>query len=155
NETFDVVYTSKGVINWLRDINEWGRIISGYLKPGGFFYIMELHPVKFMFDDTIKNELKIKYSYFHKNEPVCFDDEYPDYSDKNYIPKNPTFEWNWTLSDIINSLINAGLKIEFVREYDKLFYNGLPGMEKDENGWWFLPGYKGMIPLTYTIKAVK
>jgi len=154
-DTFDVVYTSKGVINWLNDINEWGRLIGRYLKKGGFFYIMEIHPFKFMLDDTINDELKIKYSYFHKYEPVCFDDDYPDYSDKNYIPKNPTYEWNWPLSDILNALINAGLRIEFVREFDKLFYNGFPGMVKDVSGWWYLPKYKGMIPLTYTIKAVK
>ncbi len=155
DETFDIVFTSKGVLCWLNDINEWGRLIAKYLKKGGFFYIMEIHPFKFMLDDTLSDEVKIKYSYFHKDTPVCYDDEYPDYSDKNYIPKNHTYEWNWSLGDILNALICAGLRIEYVREYDKLFYNGLPGMVRDEDGWWFLPKYKGLIPMTYTIKAVK
>lgn len=154
-EKFDIVFTSKGVLCWLKNIKEWGRLIAKYLKIGGFFYIMEIHPFKYMLDDTLTDEVKIKYSYFHKDNPVCFDDEYPDYSEKNYIPKSPTYEWNWSLSDILNALISSGLRIEFVREYDRLFYNGLPGMVRDKDGWWFLPKYKGMLPLTYTIKATK
>jgi len=28
-------------------------------------------------------------------------------------------------------------------------------MVKDEEGWWFLPKYKGMLPLTLTLRAKK
>jgi len=125
---FDIVYTSKGVLAWVKDINEWASLIYDYLKLGGVFYIMEIHPMKYIFDDTINNELEIKYSYFHNSEPMTWDDNYPDYSDKNYIPKNKTYEWTWSISDIINALIKVGLDITLFNEYDKLFYNGLAGM---------------------------
>jgi hypothetical protein len=116
---------------------------------------MEIHPVKYIFDDTIENELKIKYSYFHQSKPLYWNDEYPDYSEKAYIPKNKTYEWTWNLSDVINALINNGFKIEFLNEYDKLFYNGILGMIKDKDNWWYLEKYKGKIPYTFTIKAKK
>jgi len=42
---FDIVYTSQGVLAWIKDINKWS-IIYSYLKKGGVFYIMEIHPMK-------------------------------------------------------------------------------------------------------------
>lgn len=44
-DRYDIVYTSKGVLCWLKDLQEWGRIIAHYLKPGGVFYLMESHPI--------------------------------------------------------------------------------------------------------------
>jgi len=104
-QEFDIVYTSKGVLAWVKDINKWASLIYNYLKRGGVFYIMEIHPIKYIFDDTINNELQIKYSYFHNSEPMTWDDDPPDYADKNYVPKNKTYEWTWSISDIINALI--------------------------------------------------
>jgi len=60
-EKFDIVYTSQGVLSWLKNIKEWGKIISHYLKPGGIFYIMEIHPLFYIFDDDKRGELTIKY----------------------------------------------------------------------------------------------
>ena len=37
DQTFDIVYTSQGVLCWLSDLAAWARLISRYLKPGGFF----------------------------------------------------------------------------------------------------------------------
>ena len=127
-----------------------------YFISNSFFNVSSnIHLNGCIFDDTLKNELEIKYSYFHQKEPMVFDYEYPDYSDNKYIPKNKTCEWVWSLSDIINALIENNLKIEVFNEYDKLFYNGHPGMIRDKNGWWYLEKYKGKIPYTFSIKARK
>ncbi|MBU1036289.1 class I SAM-dependent methyltransferase [bacterium] len=154
-EKFDIVYASQGVLIWLKDIKEWGKIISHYLKPGGIFYLMETHPLFYIFDNDKQGRLKIKYSYFPGERSTLWDDDTPDYSDREYIPKNPTYEWTWPLGEILTSLIEAGLKIEFLHEYDRLFYKGFPDMVKDEEGWWYLPKYKGMLPLTFTLRAKK
>lgn len=50
-EKFDIVYTSQGVLTWLKDIKAWGKLISHCLKSGGIFYIMEIHPLVYIFDD--------------------------------------------------------------------------------------------------------
>ena len=153
---YDIVYTSQGVLAWLKDIDKWGELINHFLKDNGIFYIMEIHPVKYIFDDTIENELVVKHPYFHADSPVQWgDDDYPDYADQNYVPKHCSYEWTWTLSDIVNALMKNGLIIEQLNEYDTLFYNGLPGMIQDERGWWYLEKYKGKIPYTFTIKARK
>lgn len=116
---------------------------------------MEIHPLVYIFDSGKHGELKIKYSYFPGEEPTLWDDDSPDYSEREYIPKNPTYDWTWPLGEILTSLIEAGLKIEFLHEYDKLFYKEFPDMVQDEEGWWYLPEYKGKIPLTFTLKAKK
>lgn len=152
---FDIVYTSQGILCWLKDLQEWAQIIYHFLKPGGLFYIMESHPIARIFDNTKKEKLETLYPYFHNKEPIKWDDDYPDYSDDTYIPKNPSYEWQWTLSDIINSLIKAGLKIEFLHEFDKEFYKAFPDMKRDEDGWWYLPDYKNKIPLIFTLLAKK
>jgi hypothetical protein len=115
-----------------------------------------VHPIQYIFGDTIKNNLVVKYPYFHKESPTMWgEDNYPDYSDKAYVPKNYTYEWTWSMSDIINALITNGLVIEEMNEYGKLFYNGHPGMVKDKDGWWYLEEYQAKIPYTFSIKARK
>ncbi|UCG30700.1 MAG: class I SAM-dependent methyltransferase, partial [candidate division WOR-3 bacterium] len=54
SEKFDLVYTSYGVLCWLPDLAEWGRIIHHFLKEDGIFYMVEFHPVRAMFDDDGK-----------------------------------------------------------------------------------------------------
>ena len=134
DERFDIVYTSQGVLCWLKDLNEWAKLIHHFLRPGGIFYIMEGHPITHIFDDEKRGRLEIIYPYFHSKEPTKWDDDSPDYSDETYIAKNPSYQWQWSLSDIINSLIKAGLRIEFIHEFDKLFYKALPDMKKDKYG---------------------
>jgi 2-polyprenyl-3-methyl-5-hydroxy-6-metoxy-1,4-benzoquinol methylase len=152
---FDVVYTSKGVLGWVKDIEEWARVIHHFLKPGGFFYIMEIHPLKTIFDDSVENDLKVRYSYFHQDSPTIWDDHCPDYADACYLPKNPTCEWTWAMSDIVNAIVASGLSIEFLHEHDKLFYRGLPGMVSDDEGWWDLEKFRGIVPYAFSLKAGK
>src|SRR5690606_2911642 len=45
HELFDVVCTSWGVLGWLPDLGAWARTAASLVKPGGTFYLAELHPV--------------------------------------------------------------------------------------------------------------
>ena len=154
DEKFDIIYTSQGVLCWLKDLIEWAKLISYYLKVGGIFYIMEEHPIIRTFDDTLEDRIEIGYHYFHKKKPTNWNEETQDNSNISLKSRNDSYEWQWSLSDIIDSLINAGLKIEFLHEFDKVFYKALPQMRQDKDGWWYLPGYKKKIPLMFTLKAV-
>ena len=50
-DEFDVVYTSRGVLGWLPDIRGWARVVARFVKPGGLFYISEVHPVLQVFEN--------------------------------------------------------------------------------------------------------
>jgi SAM-dependent methyltransferase len=142
SESFDIVYTSQGVLCWLKDLKEWGQIISHFLRPGGFFYIMEEHPYAVTLDERA-HTLQIANPYFHSSDPVW----YPDAHTQG------TYEWVWSLADIVNSLIQAGLVVDFLHEYDKLFWQRFRYMECIEQRWWHIPGHR--IPLMFTLRARK
>lgn len=64
--SFDMVFTSYGVIGWLPDLNQWAAVIAFLLKPGGLFYMAEFHPVVWMMDEHFDF---IKY-YYHNAEII-------------------------------------------------------------------------------------
>ena len=101
---FDIVYTSGGVLCWLPDLNKWAKIIAHFLKPGGFFYIMEGHPFTYVFDNSeTAKVLKVTQSYFHKPEPTKWEPE-GDYANPTSVTSSASYEWAHGMGDIINSL---------------------------------------------------
>ena len=119
DKQYDIVFTSIGVLCWLQNINEWGRIVARYLKPRGTFLLVESHPIMGIFDDE-SSELRIKYSYWHSDEPMSWETD-GTYADESAEIKNRrSYEWQHTISDVLNSLIRVGLRIEEVREYPYL-----------------------------------
>ena len=151
NKKFDIVFTSRGVLGWLPDLPKWGQIIAHFLKKGGTFYIYERHPLLNMFEyDKGKNKLELKYSYFSLPEPA----EWPGYDYASKVKLSVSqYEWFHPLSEIVNALLEAGLRIEFLHEFPVLFYREIPSMTKDKDGWWRLEGNK--LPLSFSIKANK
>ncbi|MEM8647924.1 MAG: class I SAM-dependent methyltransferase, partial [Pseudomonadota bacterium] len=43
-EAFDMVFVTCGTICWLPDLEPWAKVVAGLLKPGGKFYLCDLHP---------------------------------------------------------------------------------------------------------------
>jgi SAM-dependent methyltransferase len=154
---FDIVYTSRGILCWLKDLGEWARIIAHFLKPGGLFYIMESHPFLNSLEEEKDKpgELSFTYPYFHRPEPTCWDDDEPDYADESYTPQHASYEWEWTISDIFSALIKAGLQVESFNEYDRLFFKRYPSMVEISPGWYQFPGYENKLPLIFTLIARK
>ena len=152
---FDIVYTSKGVLCWLRDLEEWGRIIAHFLKPGGTFYLMELHPILTPIEEEPSGELSFVHRYFHRAEPTRWDDEYPDYADGDYVPQNASYEWEWTVADTVSALLKAGLRLELLSEYDKVFFKRFPSMTTEDGRWFRLAKDADKLPLLLTLRARK
>jgi SAM-dependent methyltransferase len=156
DEKFDIVYTSIGVLCWLNDLKKWAEIIAHFLKSrGGFFYIADGHPVKNMFDHENQKELQLRFDYFHKPEPMEFTAEGSYAASHSHMEPHKEYEWKHSVSDIINSLIQAGLKIEFFNEYPFTPMGMFFFTEKDSDGYYRLKNQKAEIPLLFTLKASK
>jgi SAM-dependent methyltransferase len=150
NGEFDIVFTSYGVLCWLHDLSSWAKVIARFLGRGGFFYIAEQHPVGNMFSDR-EGELAASEPYFD----VGVFEETGDgsYADRRAVLKNQTsYEWQHPLSDIVNALTAAGLRIEFLHEFPFSMSQLLPSMVRGEDGWFRMPGYEN-VPFLFTLKA--
>lgn len=150
NKKFDIIFASYGVLLWLSDLKKWAKIISHFLKKNGVFYIVDVHP----FTNILSHDFKLFYNYF--DQGPYMDDSPGTYTDWNADIQGTTYQWSYTLSDIVNALINAGLKIEFVHEFPFTMYEQFPGMmRRDAKGYYILKNKNIQVPLLFSLKAIK
>jgi len=155
DEQFDIVFTSYGVLTWLPDIKKWGEIVARYLKLGGVFFIAEFHPFSMIFDEEHKSDLVYKYPYFHTKIPMHFQSEYTYTDSEKLVDNVDAYEWQHSFADIINSLLQAGLTIQEVKEYPFTCFGHFPFVEKCDDGYWRIKNNEYEIPLMFSIKATR
>lgn len=152
---FDIVYTSYGVLCWLPDLTRWGQVIAHFLKPGGFFYIVDGHPFANVFyNEPDATELRVACPYFHSPVPEAYAAN-GTYADPNVVLHWTSYEWSHSLSDIVGALLAAGLRLEFLHEFAFGGYQHLPFMVRGTDGWWRLPEHQDSVPLLFSVKAIK
>ncbi len=150
-EQFDVVFTSYGALCWLPDIRRWAKVAASFVKPGGFFYMAEFHPLTQMCpNDEGTTELEYEISYFHT--AMREDPPGPDYSDKSKIVSE-THQWMYRLGDVVSALAATGLRIEYLHEFAGCIYRHFPFMQQESDGMWHIEG--DPIPTIFSIKATK
>lgn len=153
---FDIVYTGAGAIIWLPDLHRWARVVADSLVPGGTFYMREFHPLVSVFDDEATEPvLRQRYWYFHEG-PYAWD-EPGTYADSQAQTRhNLSYEWLHPIGDVVTALAAAGLRIDFLHEWDYTTFRHLPFLVQAGRDHWRLPGtLDGAIPLMYTIRATK
>ncbi|MEM1250149.1 MAG: class I SAM-dependent methyltransferase [Acidobacteriota bacterium] len=153
DETFDVVFTSIGVLSWLDDLEGWARVVHDHLSPGGRFVLLESHPLVWIFDDEVEERrLDVRYDYFERSEPLQLEQE-GVYSDPSAVEPSVTFEWAHSLSEIVRALLGAGLILDSLEEYAEIAWPLFPWMEKTDGGSWRLPDGFPTLPLMFSIAA--
>jgi SAM-dependent methyltransferase len=154
---FDVVYTSCGVLGWLPDVRGWARVVAHFVRPGGIFYITEIHPVleAFETEGVAPGELRLTYPYWEHVEPLTFE-VHGSYADPTADVHDKTeYGWNHGLGEIVTALAEAGLRIESLREYPFVRWP-LDALVEAPDGTYRLPGeLDGRLPLFFSIKASK
>ena len=149
-KTFDIVFTSYGTIGWLPDLKPWAQIIAQRLKPGGMFYIVDFHPIAWMFDYTVSPPV-MRYGYDQKQ--AIYEEYKGSYAAPNAALESKEYGWNHSLGSVISSLSKAGLTIDYLEEYSESPYNVFPFLEQSKNGMYELPG--ATYPLLFAVKATK
>ncbi|TYB73928.1 class I SAM-dependent methyltransferase [Bizionia saleffrena] len=149
-ETFDIVFTSYGVIGWLPDLKPWGQMIAERLNTGGTFYMVEFHPIAWMFD-YLKGQPVLKYGY--RQVEVIYEEYEGTYAEPDHKMVSKEYCWNHGLSAVVNALSDAGLHIEYLNEYNETPYNVLPDLLKTKSGNYSTKDK--LYPLTFEIKATK
>jgi SAM-dependent methyltransferase len=156
-EMFDVVYTGRGALGWLPDLEPWARIVAGFVKPGGIFYLHEGHPVLWAIDDDQQtpNNLHLAYDYWGGatiSSPV-----HGSYAEPTAeVAAQVQHGWNHSLGEIVSRLARNGLRIELLDEKRELAWPApflVPTGEGQRHSW---PGDQvGTLPLMYSLRARK
>lgn len=147
---FDVVYTGKGALCWLPDLTQWASQCASLLRPGGWLYVCEFHPVGFCLDEEAPT---IKYDYFDTG-PIA-DETVGTYADLAApTSHNLSYEWQHPLSRLFDAILGAGFELRFFHEWDHTLFELTKWLAKGPDGRFRWPG-PGKLPLMYTLKAQK
>lgn len=153
-ERFDIVFTSWGVLGWLPDLRAWARAVAALVRPGGTFYIVEIHPTIFLFDET-SEALVRKYPYFYSPDPLI-EESSGSYADEGAeTTHRRRYAWIYELGTIVTSLIEAGLTIEYLREHDGACNAVVPCLVEGDDGLYRLPPREPSLPLSFSLRATR
>ena len=147
---FDIVFTSYGVMGWLPDLKPWGKMIAERLKMGGTFFMVEFHPIVWMFD-YLEGKPNLKYGYMQ--DAVIYEEYEGTYANTNSKMISKEYGWNHGLGKVVSALTEAGLHIEYLKEHDESPYNVLPDLVPTDSGMYVTKDK--LYPLIFTLKATK
>ncbi|HTG46249.1 MAG TPA: class I SAM-dependent methyltransferase, partial [Actinomycetota bacterium] len=155
-ETFDVVYTGRGALSWLPDLEPWAESVAGFVAPGGILYLHEGHPVLWAIDDdaTSANPLTLGYDYW--GGPTLSFPVEGSYADPEAdVDAEVEHGWNHSLGEIVTLLARQGLRIELLDEKRVLDWPApfLTPIGEGHYGW--PPDQVGTLPVMYSLRARK
>jgi len=147
---FDVIYTGKGALCWLPDLNEWAAQCATLLRPGGWLYVCEFHPVGSCLDE---DQPTVKYDYF--DTEAIEDQTVGTYADlAAQTVHNVSYEWQHSLAQVFEGILGAGFEMRFFHEWDHTLFQLTRWLIKGRDGRYRWPG-AGRLPLMYSLKAQK
>ncbi len=164
---YDVAFASYGVLAWLSDLRAWARGVADALAPGGRLVLVEFHPVLGMFD----TDRSLRYPHSSGGEPLPTAEGIGDYvaeSADGLVPggsaggvegfrnPHPTYEFTWGLGDVVQATVDAGLRIDVLREWP--YANGwkpFDEMAPEPGRRWRLPDGVPALPLMFGLVASK
>jgi SAM-dependent methyltransferase len=146
--TADHVYTGRGSLIWLQDLDAWAAVIARLLSPAGRFVLFEGHPAEWLFDVGPDGRwVATDYDYF--GGPEASRGWAPEYIDRLSIAE-PDQSWKfaraWTLGEIVTALLGADLRLESLTEYPIDWWGGHADVNDDE---------RGRIPLSFSVTGRK
>lgn len=113
SDVFDAVYTGGHVAVWVSDLRSYYGEAARILKPGGLLMISEYHPFRRVWGES-RERLVVEHPYFDRG-PFEYDTE------ADVLRSGPgtfkSFEFHWTISDIINSVLLTGCSLVEVHEF--------------------------------------
>jgi len=153
---FDIVFVTWGALCWLPDIRRWAEIVAHFLKEGGFLYLAEGHPTALVFDDAAAGPdgKPGRFApYFHR-EPLRMNDP-RDYADPAVHLKNSrTVEWIHPLGEVVTAMLDAGLRLRWLHEHDRVPWRMFAELEDSDGGLYRWPA-EPWLPLAYSLRAEK
>jgi SAM-dependent methyltransferase len=142
--TADLLYTGRGSLMWVQDIDRWAAVVARLLAPEGRFVLFEGHPAEWLFDVGEDGRwVATDYDYFAGPEASRGWD--PGYIDQLSLADDRQswkFARAWTLGEVVTALLEAGVRLERLAEHPVDWWGGHADA---------LPEERGRIPLSFSI----
>lgn len=146
--TADLLYTGRGSLMWLADLDGWAAVLYRLLAPAGRLVLFEGHPAEWLFDvDERGRWTATDYDYF--GGPEASRGWAPEYIDALSIPDDEQhwkFARAWTLGEVVTAIARAGLRLQEVAEHPVDWWGGHADVSPEE---------RGRIPLSFSIVATR
>ncbi len=144
--TADLLYTGRGSLMWLQDLDAWAAVLVRLLAPGGRLVLFEGHPVEWLFDvDEDGRWFATDYDYFAGPEASKgWAPEYIDHLTIDEADQSWKFARAWTLGEILTALLRSGLRLERIAEHPTDWWGGHGDVRPEE---------RNRIPLSFSVVA--
>ncbi len=146
--TADLLYTGRGAIIWLADLDAWAAVLHRLLAPAGRLVIFDGHPAEWLFDgDGSGGWTVTDYDYF--GGPEVSRGWAPEFIDRLPVAEaqqHPKLARAWTLGEILTALLRAGLSLEQVAEHPVDWWAGHRDVRADQ---------RGRVPLSFSVVATR
>ena len=144
--TAELLYTGRGSLMWLQDLDAWAAVLHRLLTPTGRLVIFDGHPAEWLFDvDPDGRWMATDYDYFAG--PEASRGWAREYIDHLSIPDDDQswkFARAWTLGEVVTALVGAGLRLSSLAEHPVDWWGGHGDAA---------PAERGRIPLSFSIVA--
>lgn len=116
NATYDLVFTTRGVVMWISDLVRWADNCAKLLRPGGVLYFLDVHPLAMVLHPS-DSGYTLASSYFGDKQPTVTS------ADASYavhdvgLNHQETREWVHPIGDVVSALAGAGMLIDFLHEH--------------------------------------
>jgi ubiquinone/menaquinone biosynthesis C-methylase UbiE len=129
----DLVYTGKGALIWMADLERWAGEVARLLRPNAHLFIYEAHPAVPLWTwDTDYPRIRPDRSYFARSH---VNDSFPGHG---------AVERQWSLGEIVTAVSGAGMEIQHLAEYAEPFWR--PGDLR-------AAAWEGRLPNTFSLLA--
>lgn len=107
----DLIYTGKGALIWMQDLDAWAAEMVRLLRPGGQLFVYEAHPLVPMWSwDEDEIRVRTDRSYFARSHV------------NDTFPGRGAVEHQNTLAAIVMTIVNAGFEIRHLAEHPDPFW---------------------------------
>lgn len=131
NGTADLIYTGKGSLPWIMDLDAWAATVERLLSPGGRIFIFEGHPLDALWDrEAERFQIDERSTGYFAEDPR----EGPGFPASllqrvaagEQVPR--LLERFWRPGQVIDRLLRQGLSLEKFDEHPEVYWNQFPNI---------------------------
>lgn len=131
NGTADLIYTGKGSLPWIMDLDAWAVTVERLLRPGGRIFIFEGHPLDALWDREAETfQIDERSAGYFAEDPH----EGPGFPASLLRrvaagERSPRLvERFWRPGQVIERLLKVGLRLEAFDEHPEIYWNQFPNI---------------------------